>query len=171
MYIRSLGKYTSLASSVRKVNFHFSSRDELDRAMTENRLGAYVGVDPTAPSLHVGHLLPFMSLFWMYIHGYHTVSLVGGATAKIGDPTDRLTTREKMKSTTRNENILKMHYQLKGIWLNVEAYGRKYGYQWEWAWRRGLVNNHHWMNKLTVMELLQILGPGMRIGAMIAKDT
>ncbi|KAF5868175.1 putative tyrosyl-trna mitochondrial precursor protein [Botrytis fragariae] len=147
------------------------SRDELDRAMTENRLGAYVGVDPTAPSLHVGHLLPFMSLFWMYIHGYHTVSLVGGATAKIGDPTDRLTTREKMKSTTRNENILKMHYQLKGIWLNVEAYGRKYGYQWEWAWRRGLVNNHHWMNKLTVMELLQILGPGMRIGAMIAKDT
>ncbi|APA08814.1 hypothetical protein SS1G_02608 [Sclerotinia sclerotiorum 1980 UF-70] len=147
------------------------SRDEVDRMMTEKRLGAYVGVDPTAPSLHIGHLLPLMSLFWMYVHGYHTVSLVGGATAKIGDPTDRLTTREKMKSTTRNENILKMHYQMKGIWLNVEAYGRKHGYKWEWAWKRGLVNNNAWMNGLTVMELLQVLGPGMRMGAMIAKDT
>ncbi|RAL62191.1 hypothetical protein DID88_002675 [Monilinia fructigena] len=147
------------------------TRDEVDRMMTEKRLGAYVGVDPTAPSLHVGHFLPLMSLFWMYVHGYHTVSLLGGATAKIGDPTDRLTTRVTMKSTTRNENMLKMHYQMKGIWLNVEAYGRKYGYVWEWAWRRGLVNNNHWMNGLTVMELLQVLGPGMRMGAMIAKDT
>ncbi|QSZ32184.1 hypothetical protein DSL72_001755 [Monilinia vaccinii-corymbosi] len=147
------------------------ARGEFDRMMTEKRLGAYVGVDPTAPSLHVGHFLPLMSLFWMYIHGYHTVTLLGGATAKIGDPTDRLTTRQKMKSTTRNENMLKMHYQLKGIWLNVEQYGRKYGYQWEWAWKRGLVNNNHWMNGLPVMELLQVLGPGMRMGAMIAKDT
>ncbi|KAA8569967.1 hypothetical protein EYC84_002305 [Monilinia fructicola] len=147
------------------------TRDEIDRMMTEKRLGAYVGVDPTAPSLHVGHFLPLMSLFWMYIHGYHTVSLLGGATAKIGDPTDRLTTRETMKSATRNENMLKMHYQIKGIWLNVEAYGRKYGYTWEWAWKRGLVNNNHWMNGLPAMELLQVLGPGMRMGAMIAKDT
>ena len=156
---------------MRDVNFHYSKRDAIDRMMTEKRLGAYVGIDPTAPSLHVGHLLPLMSLFWMYIHGYHAVSLLGGATAKIGDPTDRLTTREKMQSTTRNTNILKMHYQLKGIWLNVEAYGRKYGYTWEWAWKRGLVNNHHWMNKLTVMELLQVLGPGTRMGAMMARDT
>ncbi|KAI9640030.1 tyrosyl-tRNA synthetase [Ciborinia camelliae] len=147
------------------------ARDDLDRMMTDKRLGAYVGIDPTAPSLHVGHLLPLMSLFWMYVHGYHTVSLLGGATAKIGDPTDRLTTREKLKSTTRNENMLKMHYQLKGMWLNVEAYGRRYGYTWEWAWKRGLVNNNAWMNGLTVMELLQVLGPGMRMGAMIAKDT
>lgn len=146
-------------------------RDEVDRLMTEKRLGAYVGVDPTAPSLHVGHFLPLMSLFWMYINGYHTVSLLGGATAKIGDPTDRLTTRVKLDTATRNENMLKMHYQLKGIWLNVEEYGRKYGYTWEWAWKRGLVNNNHWMNKLPVMELLQMLGPGMRIGSMLAKDT
>ena len=44
--------------------------------MTDKRVGAYVGIDPTAPSMHVGHLLPLMTLFWLYVHGYHVVSLV-----------------------------------------------------------------------------------------------
>ena len=48
----------------------------LDRLMIDKRIGAYVGIDPTASSLHVGHLLPLMALFWMHIHGFHTVSLV-----------------------------------------------------------------------------------------------
>jgi tyrosyl-tRNA synthetase len=139
--------------------------------MTSKRLGAYVGIDPTASSLHVGHLLPLMSLFWMYVHGFHSVSLLGGATSKIGDPTDRLTTREKQHSTTRTQNMVNMHYQLKKLWLNVETYGKKYGYVSTWSWHRELVNNSAWMNKLTLMEVLQILGPGMRMGAMLARDT
>jgi tyrosyl-tRNA synthetase len=53
-----------------------SGRDTLDWLLTEKRIGVYVGVDPTAPSLHVGHLLPLMALYWMYLHGYYTVSLV-----------------------------------------------------------------------------------------------
>jgi tyrosyl-tRNA synthetase len=54
-----------------------SGRKTLEWLLTEKRIGAYVGVDPTAPSLHVGHLLPLMALYWMYLHGYYTVSLVG----------------------------------------------------------------------------------------------
>ncbi len=84
--------------------------------MLEKRIGAYVGIDPTAPSLHVGHLLPLMPLFWMYLHGFRAVSLIGGATAKIGDPTDRLTDREHIPSTTVAMNMTKMHYQLKKLW-------------------------------------------------------
>ena len=38
--------------------------------MTHRRIGAYAGIDPTAPSLHVGHMIPFMALGWLYIHGY-----------------------------------------------------------------------------------------------------
>ncbi|TAQ84036.1 hypothetical protein B7494_g7646 [Chlorociboria aeruginascens] len=147
------------------------SRDEVDSIMTNSRIGAYVGVDPTASSLHVGHLLPFMSLFWMYLHGYHTISLLGGATSKIGDPTDRLTTRVRPHSSIRTESMTKMHYQLKKLWTNVESLGRKYGYVWEWSWRRGLLNNNAWMNKLPMMEILQVLGPGMRMGQMLARDT
>lgn len=50
---------------------------ELENLMTDKRIGAYVGIDPTASSLHLGHLLPLMTLFWLYLHGFHTVSLVG----------------------------------------------------------------------------------------------
>jgi tyrosyl-tRNA synthetase len=148
-----------------------SGRDKLDQLMTDKRIGAYVGIDPTASSLHVGHLLPLMSIFWMYVHGYHSVSLLGGATSKVGDPTDRLKSREKTHRATHTANMVAMHYQLKKLWLNVENYGRKYGYNWEWPWHRELVNNNTWMNKLPIMDVLQILGPGMRIGTMLGRDT
>lgn len=139
--------------------------------MTDRRLGAYVGIDPTAPSIHVGHMIPLMSLFWMYVNGYHTVSLIGGATAKIGDPTDRLTTREEQHSSIGTANTANMHTQLKKLWVNVEAYGRKYGYKWEWAWHRELINNNTWWNSLPMLQVLQLLGPGMRLGSMLARDT
>ena len=51
--------------------------------MTNKRVGAYVGIDPTAPSLHVGHLLPLMSLFWMYVSGFHAVTLVGALSSLV----------------------------------------------------------------------------------------
>ena len=54
-----------------------SGRDELDDLLTNKRVGVYLGIDPTARSLHVGHLLPLMTLFWFYVHGFHAVSLVG----------------------------------------------------------------------------------------------
>lgn len=60
-------------------------RESLDWLLTRKRIGSYVGVDPTAPSLHVGHLLPLMALYWMYLHGYHTVTLVSDSNALRAD--------------------------------------------------------------------------------------
>lgn len=51
-------------------------RHALSQLMINKRLGAYVGVDPTASSMHVGHMLPMMALAWMYLYGFHAVSLV-----------------------------------------------------------------------------------------------
>lgn len=153
------------------INQITGTRKSLDQLLTQKRIGAYVGIDPTAPSLHVGHMIPLMNLFWMYVHGFRSVTLLGGATAKIGDPTDRTKDRERVHSTERTENMIRMHYQLKKLWLNVEHYGAKHGYQWEWAWKRVLCNNNTWLNKLSIMELLQTLGPGMRMGTMLSRDT
>lgn len=141
--------------------------------MTDRRLGAYVGIDPTASSLHVGHLLPFMSLFWMYVHGYRSVVLLGGATAKIGDPTDRLTTREAENKSVRTANMVNMHYQLKKLMNNVHAYGQKHGFyeSKDFEHQRHLVNNNFWWNKQPLLEVLTLLGHGIRMGPMLAKDT
>ncbi|KAI5924043.1 tyrosyl-tRNA synthetase [Camillea tinctor] len=144
---------------------------QIRELMRLKRIGAYVGIDPTAPSLHLGHLLPLMPLFWMYIHGYKAISVVGGATARIGDPTDRLTTRDALTRADMSMNITKIHYQLKRLWLNVEANARRFGYQKQWIWRRALLNNSAWHNQVSIMECASRLFRGMRLGPMLSRDT
>lgn len=60
-------------------------RNALDDLFTSKRIGAYAGIDPTAPSLHLGHLLPLMVLYWLYVHGYHVVSLVRDDTSSVAE--------------------------------------------------------------------------------------
>ena len=139
--------------------------------MKELRIGAYVGIDPTANSLHLGHLLPLMALFWMYIHGFRAHTVVGGATAKVGDPTDRLDSREAMSKATLTMNITKVHFQLKRIWLNVDSQASRYGYEKNWAWQRAISNNSMWYNNLPFIEVVQRLFKGMRLGPMLSRDT
>ena len=67
--------------------------------------------------------------------------------------------------------MLKIHMQLKFMWANVEARARDYGYNWEWAWRREVTNNNAWLNKLPAMEILKLLGSGVRLGTMLGRDT
>ncbi|KAK3987020.1 tRNA synthetases class I-domain-containing protein [Cladorrhinum sp. PSN332] len=147
------------------------SKERIRELFRVKRFGAYVGIDPTADSLHVGHLLPLMPIFWMYLNGYRAFSLIGGATVKIGDPTGRLSSRDPIKSVVLTMNMTKMHYQVKKLWANVEEVGRSHGYRRDWAWRRALLNNNTWWNSLSMLEVLKRIGHSMRIGAMLSRDT
>ena len=168
------GKKDSMLTLLEKrgyINQIVGKREDLDRLMTEKRVGIYCGIDPTAPSLHVGHLLPLMVLFWTYIYCYRSCSLIGGATGRIGDPTDRMTRRDAVgsKATSNNGNNIKN--LLKTIWSRAETAAAGYGYEREWAWRRQVVNNNEWLNKLSVMEFLHGVGQTARIGPMLGRDT
>lgn len=168
------GKRDSMLTMLEKrgyVNQVVGDRDDLDRLMIEKRIGIYCGVDPTAASMHIGHLLPLMVLYWSYIHGLHACSLLGGATAQIGDPTDRTTDREAQHSSVRKTNMAKIHFQLKSMWAHVEMRAKYYGYEWEWAWKRELTNNNAWLNKLPALQLLKLAGKGARLGPMLGRDT
>ncbi|KAI0450545.1 tRNA synthetase class I [Xylaria acuta] len=145
--------------------------DQIRELMRRKRIGVYVGIDPTAASLHLGHLLPLMPLFWMYMHGYRAVSVIGGATAKVGDPTGRLRTRAEVSKADRTMFVTKIHYQLKRMWQNVDSQARRYGYQKEWAWNRELVNNSSWYNSTPFFEVVNRLFKGMRVGPMLTRET
>ncbi|KAI9371951.1 hypothetical protein BJX61DRAFT_509494 [Aspergillus egyptiacus] len=146
-------------------------RELLHRIFTEKRAGLYAGVDPTAPSLHVGHMLPFMVLAWAYVWGLPVTFLLGGSTSRIGDPTGRLKGREQMANSVRKANIASMHLQLKKLGASIEAYGRRHGYQWKNTWKRALTNNNTWWNGQPFLEVLRDLGAYMRIGPMLGRDT
>lgn len=139
--------------------------------MRTKRVGAYVGIDPTADSMHVGHLIPLMPLFWMWFHGYPAVTLIGGSTARIGDPTGRLQSRENMSNSEISKNITKIHYQLTRLWHNVMHLREKYGYNDDWAAKHHLLNNNMWLQGLTVYDFMKRLARDTRLGPMLSRDT
>ncbi|QIW97571.1 hypothetical protein AMS68_003089 [Peltaster fructicola] len=144
-------------------------REHLRHVLQQRQVGFYAGIDPTAPSLHLGHLLPLMVLFWLYNHGHHAISLIGGATAQVGDPAGRLVSRTKTDQSTQSTNAESLHRQVCQIWERAEAYGRRHGYTQ--SGKRTLLNNAEWLQSLNIIEFLRILGSGMRIGAMLGRDT
>ena len=146
------------------------SRDDLDDLLLGRRTGAYVGIDPTAPSMHVGHMVPFMALAWFYIYGYSATFLLGGSTARIGDPTDRMSARAESTQQERVMNISSMHMQLARLGQNIELYARKHGYLSEWAWHRALVNNHSWWQKLNFLDFMKGPASAARVGPLLGRD-
>lgn len=138
--------------------------------MRIKRISAYAGVDPTATSLHLGHVLAFMPLFWMYLHGYGAFTLIGASTAKIGDPTGRTESRPPLNSAQLVQNLAGIHHQLKAIWANVERFAPRFGWQYDWAWQRGIVNNNHWWGKRPMLDIMKRLGSHIRMGPMLGRD-
>ncbi|KAI5467448.1 hypothetical protein BGZ63DRAFT_410412 [Mariannaea sp. PMI_226] len=145
--------------------------ETIKEIMRIKRIGSYVGIDPTADSLHVGHLLPLMPMFLMWFHGHPAVTLIGGSTARIGDPTGRLQSREIMSNSDISKNITKIHVQLKKIWVNVEHLKRKHGYEEDWAAKHHLLNNNMWLGSLTLYEFAKRIARHIRIGPMLSRDT
>ncbi|KAI0881301.1 uncharacterized protein GGS22DRAFT_172880 [Annulohypoxylon maeteangense] len=146
--------------------------EQISELMRRERIGAYVGIDPTAASLHIGHLLPLMPLFWMYINGYKVISLIGGATAKIGDPTGRLKSRGNMSSADISRNITKAHYQLKRLWINLETMAARHGYEKEnKVWSRALYNNSIWYSSLPFTEITGRLFRKVRLSTLLSRET
>lgn len=138
--------------------------------MRDRRIAVYAGVDPTAPSLHLGHLLAFMPLFWMFLHGYSAFTVIGSSTAKIGDPTGRTTSRPKLSSAVLVQNLATINQQLKALWGRVADTGQSRGYSREWAWKRGIINNGMWWNKQSMLEVFQRLGSHTRVGPLLGRD-
>ncbi|EMC94894.1 hypothetical protein BAUCODRAFT_59578, partial [Baudoinia panamericana UAMH 10762] len=154
------------------VNQIAGDRNALNGILQRRKVGFYAGIDPTAPSLHLGHLLPLMVLFWMHRSGHHVVSLVGRATAQVGDPSGRLTSRAKTAETVHQTNFQTMYAQLGLIWNNATLYAQRRGGD-----ARGLkgtmelLDNGTWLNELRLLDFLKLLGGGMRLGSMLSRDT
>ena len=153
------------------VNQIVGTREQLKHLLNHRRTGVYAGIDPTAPSMHVGHMVPFMALSWMYVYGYPVYFLLGGATARIGDPEGRLQARSDMGRQTFKANLTNMHMQLKRFGASLERYAARKGYQREWAWRRTLINNSYWQEKTPMSQFLRMMASGIRLGPMLGRDS
>ena len=130
--------------------------EELSKLLDSERIVCYCGFDPTADSLHVGHLASILQLIRMQKAGHTPIALIGGATGRIGDPTGRNDMRPMITQAERDENVRKIKAQLESFFdQNVPN-------------KLVVVNNDDWFKDLGFIDFLNTVGLNMSVNKMLS---
>jgi tyrosyl-tRNA synthetase len=132
----------------------------MPRLLMEKPRTVYMGFDPTADSLHVGHLVALMVLRRFQQAGHRPIALVGGATGMIGDPSGKNEERNLLSPETLRANVAGMASQLRRF-LDFDC----------GASSAVLVNNYDWMDKFGYLEFLRDVGKHFPVNVMLTKDS
>ena len=133
------------------------AKEELEKGMAS----AYLGIDPTADSLHIGHLVGVMILKHFQMCGHRPIALIGGATGMIGDPSGKSQERNLLDEATLRHNQEAIKAQLaKLIDFDSEADNRAL-----------LVNNYDWMKQFSFLDFARDIGKCITVNYMMAKDS
>lgn len=133
------------------------AKEQLEREMTT----AYLGIDPTADSLHIGHLVGVMILKHFQMCGHRPVALVGGATGMIGDPSGKSQERNLLDEATLRHNQEAIKRQLAKL-LDFESDAPNAAL---------LVNNYDWMKEFRFLDFIRDVGKLITVNYMMAKDS
>ena len=133
------------------------TEEQLQKEMTT----AYVGIDPTADSLHIGHLVSVMILKHFQRAGHKPIALVGGATGMIGDPSMKSQERKLLDEETLRHNQEAIKKQLSKF-LDFESDAPN---------AAELVNNYDWMKNFTFLDFIRDIGKYITVNYMMAKDS
>ena len=133
------------------------TKEQLDKEMTT----AYLGIDPTADSLHIGHLVGVMMLKHLQRAGHKPIALVGGATGMIGDPSMKSQERKLIDEETLRHNQEAIKRQL-AKFLDFDSDAPNAAV---------LVNNYDWMKDFSFLEFIRDIGKHITVNYMMAKDS
>ncbi|CAE6452717.1 unnamed protein product [Rhizoctonia solani] len=138
----------------------------------EKPITLYCGVDPTAPSIHVGNLVSFMSVLHFHVRGHRVLPLVGGATGAVGDPGGRTTERTLMSAGTINENKERIAAQLDRFFRRGSDRAAKYlEINSEELTPPKVLDNLSWTHNLTLLDFLRDVGKHAKVNVMISRDS
>lgn len=132
-----------------------------DEVMEKEMISAYVGIDPTADSLHIGHLVGVMMLKHLQIAGHKPLALVGGATGMIGDPSGKSEERNLLDESVLRKNEEGIKKQLKKF-LDFDSSKPN---------AAELVNNYDWMKDFSFLDFIRDIGKHITVNYMISKDS
>jgi tyrosyl-tRNA synthetase len=137
-----------------------SEPEALDARLRQSTLTAYIGFDCTAPSLHIGHLLPIMMLHWLQQTGHRPIALMGGGTSRVGDPSGKDESRRLLTDEVINDNLKSIRTVFANFLKFEEAGGNAV-----------MANNADWLNTLNYVDFLRDIGRHFSINRMLTFDS
>jgi len=132
----------------------------LDARAASGPITAYIGFDCTAPSLHVGSLLPIMMLYWLQQTGHRPIALMGGGTTRVGDPSGKDESRRLLTQAAIEENLR----GIRTIFDKFLSFG-------DGAGGAIMANNADWLNSLNYIDFLRDVGRHFSVNRMLAFDS
>ena len=133
------------------------AKEQLEKEMTT----AYLGIDPTADSLHIGHLVGVMILKHFQMCGHRPIALIGGATGMIGDPSGKSQERNLLDEATLRHNQEAIKAQLAKL-IDFDSEAENHAL---------LVNNYDWMKEFSFLDFAREIGKCITVNYMMAKDS
>lgn len=127
---------------------------DIEKVLENEKVTFYVGADPTADSLHVGHLISYLVSKRLQDRGHHPILVIGGGTGLIGDPSGRNTERQLLTLETSLQNAEAIKKQVINILPEATV-----------------VNNYDWISKFDVISFLRDIGKHFNINYMMSKDS
>src|ERR1043166_3904507 len=137
----------------------YEATPELHDVLANEKLTAYIGFDPSAPSLHVGSLLPIMGLARVQRFGHTPIAIAGGGTGLIGDPSGKTKERQLLDHGQVEENVAGIKEQLSRF-LDFDAEANP----------ARIVNNADWLGPITMMEFLRDVGKHFTVNNLLGKE-
>jgi tyrosyl-tRNA synthetase len=137
-----------------------SEPEELDKLAKAGRITGYIGFDCTAPSLHVGSLLPIMMLHWMQKTGHKPIALMGGGTTRVGDPSGKDESRKILTDDMIEQNLK----GIRQIFSKFLTFGDD-------PTDAMMTNNADWLNKLNYIDFLREVGRHFSVNRMLSFDS
>lgn len=134
---------------------------ETEEHLLSEMRAAYMGIDPTADSLHIGHLVGVMLLKHFQIAGHKPYALIGGATGMIGDPSGKSNERNLLDEATLRHNQAALKEQLSRF-LDFDSQAPNAAV---------LVNNYDWMKDFSFLSFIRDVGKHITVNYMMAKDS
>lgn len=131
----------------------------IEDLLNKEQVTLYCGADPTADSLHIGHLLPFLTLRRFQEHGHRPIVLIGGGTGMIGDPSGKSEERVLQTEDQVDKNIEGISKQMH----NIYEFGTDHG--------AVLVNNRDWLGQISLISFLRDYGKHVGVNYMLGKDS
>lgn len=132
-----------------------------EEQLLKESTSGYVGFDPTADSLHIGHLLPVIILVHLQKYGHKPFALVGGATGMVGDPSGKSEERNLLSKDILDKNVAAVKQQLSKF-LDFTS-GKSNGAE--------MVNNFDWFSEITFLDFIRDVGKHISVNYMMAKDS